>query len=513
MNLGQRLVELTEASPFTGAGMSLVTALVALVVLVFLRRMLPPEHRDHGGVLKIFLVVGALLAFTRLGLLTLGAGELAIGRLLTMLSTFFVAMGVIGTAVMGVFEILPRRANIHFPLLLRDLVLVLGFVVVVGGVLGQSGVDVASLVTTSAVLTAILGLALQSTLTNLLAGILLHVDRSLGVGDWVQFGQRRGCIMEIRWRVTVLRTVDGDTVIVPNAQITTQEVYNYSRPLPRTRAQVRIGIHYRHPPNQVRQVLVEAIRWLPEVLSDPAPDCVPVEFGDSAVVYALRFWIDRFEHEVNIKGEVLTRVWYAAQRAGLEVPFPTCTIHQEKAPAQDPPVLDARTLRERMSVLERVDLFSTLEPAERDLLARGLHEKRFAAGEAMLRQGHAGDSMFIIADGRVSVTLGQDNINSTLASLSAGDFVGEMSLMTGEPRAATCLAATDVLSYELDHATLQTVLATRPAIADQMSALLARRQAGLLRKGDEISAQAAARATEHHRALGEKIRRLFNLSS
>lgn len=123
MNLGQRLVELTEASPFTGAGMSLVTALAALVVLVFLRRMLPPENRDHGGVLKIFLGVGALLAFVRLGLLTVGVGLLAMGRLLTMLSTFFVAMGVIGTAVMGVFEILPRRANIRFPLLLRDLVL------------------------------------------------------------------------------------------------------------------------------------------------------------------------------------------------------------------------------------------------------------------------------------------------------------------------------------------------------------------------------------------------------
>jgi len=512
MNFGQRLVELTEASPFTGAGMSLVTALVALIVLVFLRRMLPPENRDHGGVLKIFLAVGALLAFVRLGLLTVGVGLLAMGRLLTMLSTFFVAMGVIGTAVMGVFEILPRRANIRFPLLLRDLVLVLGFVVVMAGVLGQSGVDVASLVTTSAVLTAIIGLALQSTLTNLLAGILLHVDRSLGVGDWVQFGQRKGCIMEIRWRSTVLRTTDGDTVIIPNGQITSQEVYNYSRPLPRHRAQVHIGFHYRHPPNEVRQVLVEAARSTPEVLTDQSPDCFPVEFGDHAIGYALRYWIDRFDRDADIKGEVLARVWYAAQRAGLEVPFPTRTIHQEKAPAEDAMALGARTLRERIAVLERVDLFSTLEPAERELLACGLHQKRFAAGEAILRQGHAGDSMFIIADGRVSVTLGQDNINSTLASLSAGDFVGEMSLMTGEPRAATCLAATDVLTYELDHATLQRVLTTRPVIADQMSALLARRQEGLLRKGGELSAQAAARSSDHHRALGEKIRRLFNLS-
>jgi len=292
-----------------------------------------------------------------------------------------VAMGVIGTAVMGVFEILPRRANIRFPLLLRDLVLVLGFVVVIAGVLGQSGVDVASLVTTSAVLTAIIGLALQSTLTNLLAGILLHVDRSLGVGDWVQFGQRKGCIMEIRWRSTVLRTTDGDTVIIPNGQITAQEVYNYSRPLPRHRAQVHIGFHYRHPPNEVRHVLVEAARSAPEVLSDQAPDCFPIEFGDHAIVYTLRYWIDRFDREADIKGEVLARVWYAAQRAGLEVPFPTRTIHQESAPTEEPRALADQALRRRIAVLERVDLFSNLEPGERELLARGLREKRFAAGE------------------------------------------------------------------------------------------------------------------------------------
>ena len=511
MNLGQRIVALTTASPFTGAGMSLVTALATLAVLVLLRRMLPPENRDHGSVLKIFLAVGALLAFTRLGLITLGVGEHAVARLLTMLSTFFVAMGVIGTAVMGVFEILPSRVNIRFPLILRDLVLVLGFVVVIFGVLGGSGVDVASLVATSAVLTAILGLALQSTLTNLLAGILLHVDRSLGVGDWVQFGQRQGCITEIRWRSTVLRTTDGDTVIIPNAQITAQEIHNFSRPLPRHRAQVHIGIGYRHPPNEVRRVLVEAARSTPEVLTDQSPDCFPIAYGDSAIVYTLRYWIDRFDRDGDIRGEVLTRVWYAARRAGLEIPFPTRTIVQTPGPADEPVALRGRALQNRIGVLEQVDLFSTLQPSEREVLAAGLHEKRFAGGEAIVSQGQSGDSMFIIADGRVQVSLGQNDANTNLASLSAGDILGEMSLMTGEPRKATCLAATDVLCYELDHATLQSVLTTRPVIADQMSALLAARQEVIERKGGEMSARAAARPGDSRRDLVEKIRRLFNL--
>jgi len=511
MNLGQRMVDLTAASPFTGAGMSLVTAVVALVVLVALRRMLPRESRDHGSVLKIFLAVGALLALARLALVTVGVGHLAVGRVPAMLSTFFVAMGVIGTVVLGVFEILPARVNVRFPVLLRDLVLVISFVVVLFGVLGQSGVDVASLVTTSAVLTAILGLALQSTLTNVLAGILLHVDRSLGVGDWVQFGPRKGCITEIRWRSTVLRTSDGDTVIIPNAQLTTQEVSNFSRPLPRHRAEVHVGFHYRHPPNRVRQILVEAARQSPGVLTDQDPDCLPIEFGESAVVYALRYWIDRFDRDTDIKGEVLARVWYAAQRAGLEIPFPIRTVLQQGAQVQSLAPDDGARLAQRIAALGQVDLFSALTVDEVRLAARGLTEKRFAAGEAILRQGQPGDSMFIIAEGRVHVSLGQADINTTLASLGAGDFVGEISLLTGEPRSATCLAATDVLAYELGHATLQGLLVARPAIADQMSALQAARQEGLARKGGEISALAANRATEHRRDLREKLRHFFDL--
>ena len=511
MNLWQRLLDLTRAGPFTGPGMSLLTALGTLAVLIFLRRRLPSENRDHGSVLQIFLVIGASLALLRLGLLALGGGHLAFGRVMAALSTFFVAMGAVGTLVMAMFEILPARANVRFPLLLRDLILVLAFVVVLFGVLGQSGVDVSSMVTTSAVLTAILGLALQSTLTNLLAGILLHMDRSLGVGDWVQFGNRKGCIAEIHWRSTVLRTTDGDTIIIPNGQITAQEVHNFSRPSPRHRVWLRIGLHYRHPPNDVRKVLVEATRETPGVLTFREPDCFPVEFGESAVVYALRYWIDRFDQASEIEGEVRTRIWYAVARAGLEIPFPIRTVITQGGQAADGDERTPRELAARLSALEQVDLFATLEAAERELLARGLRPRPFAAGESIIRQGAPGDSMFIIACGEVHVSLTQAGLHKVIATLGCGDFIGEMSLMTGEPRAATCLAATDVMSFELDHATFQHLLTTRPAVADHMSSLLATRQSHIEKKGGELSAMAAAQTAENTSHLLHRIRSFFEL--
>ena len=129
----------------------------------------------------------------------------------------------------------------------------------------------------------------------------------------------------------------------------------------------------------------------------------------------------------------------------------------------------------------------------------------------MIRQGTPGDSMFIIARGEVDVSLTQAGMNKVIARLGPGDFVGEMSLMTGEPRAATCLAATDVMSFELDHATFQQLLTTRPALADQMSSLLATRQSHIEKKGDEMSAQAAAHTAEHEGHLLQRIRNFFEL--
>jgi small-conductance mechanosensitive channel/CRP-like cAMP-binding protein len=503
-----KLLDFVGSNPLAGAGLSLATTILALVVLVLLRRKLPRQDRHHGGVLQVFLLLGGFLALFRFAVVLVGAGQLPFGRVVSVLATFFVAMGVVGTGVMGVFEILPTRARIRFPVLLRDLILVLAFVVVLFGALGHSGVDVASLVTTSAVLTAILGLALQSTLTNLLAGILLHVDRSLGVGDWVQFGQRNGQIIEIRWRSTVLHTTDNDTVIIPNAQITAVEVQNFSRPSTEHRVWLRVGLHYRHPPNDVRRVLIEAARAAPGVLTTHEPDCFPVEFGDNAVVYALRYWIDDFEQAAIIEGEVRTRMWYGLQRAGMEIPYPIRTIINSDGRGEPVEIPDFKA---RLAALEQVDLFAGLEPKERELLARGLRKQLFAGGEFIIRQGEPGDSMFVIASGKVRVALGQGTLEKTLAALGPGQFIGEMSLMTGDPRTASCAAIDDVVAYELDHVTFQNLLTARPAIADRMSTLLAERQLHIEQKGGELSALAAQQTAERKRKLLGRIRDFFDL--
>ncbi len=510
LTVWERLLRLSVAGPFSGTWLSLGTALGSLVASAALRRLLPREERTRGGVTTAFLALGLLLGLIRLTLVAAGAGNSAAGRAISLLTTFFVAMGAIGVLLMFAFEVVPSRARMRFPSIVRDLLQLVAFAVILFGVLSQSGVHVLSLITTSAVLTAVIGLALQSTIANLFAGIVLHMDRDLGVDDWVQVGQRTGRISEIRWRSTILRTTDGDTVILPNGQLIAQEVYNFSRPSTRHRRAVRVGFHYQHPPNDVRRVLTEAVLGAPGVMPDPAPDCYPVEFGDSAVIYALRFWIDSFAQHTDIEGEVRVRVWYAARRAGFEVAYPTRTLHMQTDNEGTRASAAAADLAQRVAALERVDLFAPLEPFERQTLARAIRRVRFARGEAIIRQGDPGDSLFLVAEGQVRVSIAQGGISQEVALLAPWNFFGEMSLMTGEPRTATCTAGTDVVCYVIDHAAFHSILTLRPQIADEMSYLLATRQVALGHKGDELAARAAL-AADRRKHLLARIRSFFAL--
>jgi small-conductance mechanosensitive channel len=89
---------------------------------------------------------------------------------------------------------------------------------------------------------------------------------------------------------------------------------------------VKVGFHYRHPPDEVERILLDAVRGTPEVRAEPAPDCVLLDFAESAITYGVRYWISDYARHAAIESEVRTRIWYAARRGGLEIPFPIRTI-------------------------------------------------------------------------------------------------------------------------------------------------------------------------------------------
>jgi small-conductance mechanosensitive channel/CRP-like cAMP-binding protein len=481
--------------------------LIALIVLLLLRRSLPPGQRDRGRAALVLLFAALLIRLTAIGLVD-WLGLWALRGPLGVLHVVTLVVGLSGLLSLVVFDLGFNRQRVRIPSILRNLIQG-GFVLLILVWLWKEATDdLLSLVTTSAIVGGVIGLALQGTIANLFAGLSLQVDRTFGIGEWIKVEDTIGKILEVKWRATTLLTKDGDLVVVPNANMLGHEVHNFSQPSGAHRMWLRIGFAYRHPPNDAKTVLLGAARDVPGVLPFPEPDVIVTEFGDSAVLYALRYWITAYERDVNIHSEVMTRVWYASQRAGLEIPFPIQTEHHPEPPA----VTRRAAQMERSHALARIEMFAPLPDADRDLLAAAMHDAWFAKGELLIHQGEEGQSMFLITRGDVSVRLAVDGEERELNTLHAGDFVGEMSLMTHEARTASCIALTDVTALVLDRTGFSELLAKRPEMAETISAILATRAAELEGERDQLShAAKARRKAEVKTKFLVRIRTAFNI--
>jgi small-conductance mechanosensitive channel/CRP-like cAMP-binding protein len=487
-----------------------VVTLIILVALLFLRRLLPPDRRKRGRSALALLALSliARLAAGGAGLLGYDTGMSMLGFVAALLMAF----GITGVIALLVFDILLARAQVQVAELVRDILQAVAFAVIIIAVLQAQGVNLVGLITTSAVLTAIIGLALQSTLSNMFAGLTLQMDRSIGAGDWVKVNEKIGRVLEIKWRSTLLVTRGGDLVIVPNSTLLGQDVTNFSRPTPEHRVTLRIGFGYQHPPNEVKSMLLDCVRGVPGIAAEPAPDAFPADFGDSAVVYSLRYWITDMQREIPVEGEVRTRVWYAARRAGIEIPFPIRTLYMNQVTDERTAQEREREVVDRTRALEETELFRGLEPADLKLVAGAMKTVRFSAGEQVIRQGDPGDSMYVIRSGEVTVRLAVDGAEREVATLGTGKFFGEMSLMTGEPRRATCAAKGDTVCYVVDKQSFHRVLELKPRIVEEISTVLGERQSALEGQRENLGAEARARrAAENSSRLMRRIRDFFNL--
>ena len=485
-------------------GIALATAFVAL----FLRMLLPASHKRRGRWPILFVTLSVLLR-----LIAVPIASHAVTKGFNLASAILLAMGMTGIGGMLVFDLFLARVGVRVPTILRDLLLAIGFVIAVMAILRQSGANLVGLLTTSAVLTAVIGLALQEPIGNMFAGLSLQLDRTISVGDYIKFADQIGRVDKISFRATTMTTRDFDTVTIPNRWFMQHEVINFSRPTSRHRMWCDVSFAYEHPPNDVKRVLTDAIAGCPDVLTDPPPTAVLRSFGDSAINYVLLYWITDFARDVHIDSDVRTRIWYAARRSGLEIPYPTRTVHMHQVTAGERDRASERDYLERLGALQKVELFSMLEDSDVDLLARDMRKLSFARGETLIQQGDPGDSLFLIASGEVAVHLAVDGASRQVATLQPGNIVGEASLITGEPRGATCVAQTDVTCHMIGHELFQRLLELKPKLAEDISAILSQRQTALDAEREGLSAEAAAaRQAEARNRTLTRIRQFFGLA-
>lgn len=453
----------------TGVALAVVLAALAAVRNRFVRARL-----GFAAVL-LLAALGFDLALAR------GVGDPALvggmGRLL------LVAGGIVAAISLLFNPWRHDRVSERVPAIVQDVVVIALFAVAATLLLDEK------FLTTSAVGAVVIGFALQDTLGNLFAGLAIQIEKPFRVGHWIKVGEFEGKVQEVTWRATKLLTKAGQFVIVPNSVMSKDPILNHSEPTVPTRIDVEVGASYDAPPNLVKRALHEALDNAPMVLRDPAPDVIVVDFASSSVNYRLRFWIDDFGRDNTARDQVRSNIWYTFRRHGIEIPFPIQVEYSREEKGSRTPE-HFRRLADRLG---GIDLFAGLDDVERARLAELCQEHLYGARERIVRQGDAGDSMFVVLEGRVRVTI--EPSGQEVAVTGTGGFFGEMSMLTGDPRTATVTALDDSTLLEITAERFRDLAVRRPGLVEHVSGVVSARRQGLAQAqaaADEARSAAAA---------------------
>ncbi len=485
---------------------------VCAMLLAALYRFRPSERRT----------VLLTLLFLLLGLAGLGVASLAASlgmaqgaSVLKELFTILLGLVVIRLFGLALFRLLLVSLRVEPPRILEDVLVILAYLAWGLVRLRYAGLDLSQLVTTSAVITAVIAFSMQDTLGNILSGVALQLDDSLELGQWVVLPDVSGKVLQVGWRSTLLETRNGETVVVPNAWL----MKNSFRVLGKRfnghgllwRRWVWFDLGWELPPAKVIAILQDAVRdgHIDGVASEPPPQAVLMEAHDGLARYALRYWLSDFAADDPTDSQVRAHVITALVRYGIALASPSHNVLMTKDNDKTAAQRQFSDVQRRLAALEGVALFADFTAEERRHLAEQLSFAPFEQGDIISRQGAVAHWLYILTTGEVDIWRDYATPKAQrLSRLKAGGFFGEMGLMTGAPRSATVVAASYVECYRLDRAGFEAILTARPALADALSHILAERL-----HDNHLHAQVLPDTPSPPREaeLLERIRRFFGL--
>ena len=379
-----------------------------------------------------------------------------------------------------------RRLGHRPPRLVRQIIALAVWTLAGGAIVATVwDVPVGSLMTTSGLLVAVIGIAVKNMLSDLLNGVSLPVK----VGDWVEVGGTRGRIVEISWRATKLVTTDYVTVVVPNTAFITSTVRNFTSERGYFRDHIKITLPMSVTAYQATRILLGAANQIDMIAALPeAPEARIAGFNESGVEWDLTYSIPDAGMALTLRHRIQRSLLRDFFLSGIELPVAQVEIHRPVAARETSGAPEAMFLR-------LIDLFCTLNEGELAKVCAGMRPRLLAAGRPVVRQGATGDSLYIVQEGILKVTIENGHGATEVGRVRPGQFFGEMSLMTGAPRSATVTPMVDSKAFEISRDVLAPILRDRPEVAALMSEVLAERQianAPLLENGRQ---QAANRET------------------
>jgi small-conductance mechanosensitive channel len=437
------------------------------------------EKRELSFANSLWFALNFLLPLTAFYLIfrfVVGAPpENTANRLLLTLALVLLIYVTVSVFNAGFFGAAPTESwRARTPKLLRDIIL--GIMVIVGGGIVASQVwdqNVAGIFTALGVGSVILGFALQETLGNIMLGLSLLLERPFSEGDWVTIGDVEGEVVEINWRAVRIRTRVGDTVVIPHGIAAKERLTNNTVPEATEWVHEIVGFDYECPPGEVKETLLEVLSSTPGVMQNPAPRVHVASYGDSAINYKIIFAVTHPREKLTVQDEVLTRIWYAAKRANINVPFPIRTIYNFDGAA-----VAKEHAEMARSKLSQVPLFKVrFNEGQLADIEKKSSKIAFAPGEYIVRQSQLAEAFFIIDKGTVELRCNLHNGKSvTLYELSKGDFFGEDTLLSDSDARYNIVATSNLTVISIDIEYLQDFIERYPATVRDITQVMETRR-------------------------------------
>ena len=297
--------------------------------------------------------------------------------------------------------------------------------------------DLGGLVTALGLGSFVIGLALQDTLGNLFSGIALVYEKPFSEGDVIQIGESRGKVIEMNWRAVRLLTREQEMIVIPHLVIGQETVKNLSQPTKVHILKKEIGFGYDVPPNRVKEALMKTCLATPGILHEPEPEVKTQDFDEHKIIYEVEFAIEEFAVHEEVMDELMSRIWYTAQRFDLDMPLPQRIIHQ----AHETPKKEDLTIENLKQSLNQLPRMLPIEKTNIESLLDGSAVQQFGKGEIIIEQGDPTGVLYVILEGS-AIVFAKNNIK--ISELTRGDFFGEITLFTNKQSTFRIVAVTDL---------------------------------------------------------------------
>lgn len=432
-------------------------------------------------------------------------------------ASLFAAFSVVTALSSLFFHLISDRAGIEISTFAQDMVIAGLYLISSFAVLSAYGANLNGILTTSAVLTGVIAFSIQDTLTNIIGGTVIHLENSFKPGDMIEIEGKQGILRELRWRYATLETLDGDMLIIPNIMFMKGVVNVMGKAAGNTRfREVCFNVFYDVNPGKVIAAVEKSFAENPpeKVADMPAPCCAVKEFQANCIVYALRYYLSDLSSPLKTDSDVRVKIYYTLAREGVELFVANRSVVTSEAAREFKENREKEEFSRRISSLKKVDIFKPLKEEELKFLAGSLKVAPFSKGEIIMRRGEKADCLYIISDGKADIIAGDaaSNLNmDPVKTLSSGDFMGEMGLLTGEPRAATVVSAGETSCYRLDKKDFSFILSSRPEIAESLAEILALRKSELNKAREKIKSGSSELIEGSKNSMLFMIKRFFDI--